>query len=160
VPLTIAVVLGSFDASRLQGPGVVERFARALREADIFEGVMFPVPADAAPTWELQLAASDAALEPDSNFWKGALASALFPFAFALHLENDYTLELEALLLRRREVLASYTGTAHIRHRYQLYANRLDMTAEGFELAVAGASREILAALARDAGRMRREASR
>jgi hypothetical protein len=158
VPLTVAVVLGSFDESRLEGAGVVERFARALRDAEMFQGVMFPVPAGAAPTWELQLAGNDSAVEPDSNFWKGALAAALFPLAFAVHLENDYTLELEALLLRRREVLASYTATARIRHSYQYYANRIEMSAAGFELAVTGASREILAALARDAERLRREA--
>jgi hypothetical protein len=157
VPLTVAVTLGAFDQTRLEGPGVVERFARGLREAEIFEGVMFPVPLGATPTWELRLAASDRAFEPDSNFWKSALAVALFPFAFVVHLENDYTLELEALLVRRREVLASYVATARIRHRYKYYADRVTMSAEGFELAVGGASRRILSALSRDAERLRRD---
>jgi hypothetical protein len=160
VPLTVAVVLGAFDQSRLEGPGVVERFARALREAAIFEGVMFPVPEGAAPTWELQLAASDSAFEPDANFWKAALAAAVLPLAFAVHLESDYTLELEALLVRRRELLATYTATARIRHRYQLQADRVAMNAEGFEVAVAGATRQILVSLARDAERLRRDADR
>lgn len=160
VPLTVAVVLGAFDETRLQGPGVLERFARALRETEIFEGVMFPVPDGAEPSWELQLAGSDSAFEPDSNFWKSAVASALFPLAFAVRLENDYTLELEALLVHRREVRATYTGSARIRHRYQPYADRVAMNAEGFELAVEGATRAILAAFARDAERLRLEAQR
>jgi hypothetical protein len=118
------------------------------------------VPEGAEPTWELQLAGADSAFEPDSNFWKSALASALFPLAFAVHLENDYTLELEALLVQRREVRVTYTGSARIRHRYQPYADRVAMNAEGFELAVEGATRAILAAFARDAQRLRQEAER
>jgi hypothetical protein len=160
LPITVAVVLGPFDETRVRGDAVVQRFAKSLREHDLFQGVMFPVPPGASPSFELQLAATDSAVEPDSNFWKSFFASVLFPFAWAFWLENDYTLELEALLLRRREVIGTYPATAPIRLRYQPYANKLLMDADGVEAAVGGASQSILAALARDAKRLRQEVNR
>ena len=75
-----------------------------------------------------------------------------------IKLENDYTLELEALLLRRREVVGTYTGKARIRHRYNRYANRAEVNAAGVEAAVRRATRGVLAGLAADAERIRGEA--
>ena len=112
------------------------------------QGVMCPVPAGADPFWELELIGHDEAQEPDSNFWKSALAAGLFPLAPFITLENDYTLRLEALVLRRRELVGSYSGEARIQHRYGLYANKNEMSADGFELAVRDATRALLADLA------------
>jgi len=150
IPLTVAVGEGSFERSRLNGEGVVLLFAEELRESGIFAGVMHPVPPGASPRWEIELLAADSGVEPDSNFWKSAIASGLPPFAFFIWLQNDYTLELEALLLDRRELVRSYRGRASIRHRYQQYANRAEVEAEGVELLVRSATRLILDALARD----------
>jgi hypothetical protein len=151
IPLTVAVVVGSFDRTRLNADGVTALFAEELREAGIFQGVMSPVPPGASPRWEIQLAGSDSALEPNSNYWKSALTAALPPFALFVSLQNDYTLELEALLLDRRELIKSYTGKASIRHRYKRYANRVQMDVEGVEVVVRATTRRILAALAQDA---------
>lgn len=155
--LTMAVLPGSFDRARVTAEGVTERFARALREARLFQGVMYPVPPGVSPRWEIELVARDTVHEPDSNFWKAALASALPPLALVLTLENDYTLELEALVLYERELVASYRGTAPIRHRYQQYANRQAADLQGIELAVTRATEIILAAIARDVERLMQE---
>ncbi len=151
IPLTVAVTAGSFERSRLNADGVTALFAKELRKARIFQGVMFPIPPGAKPRWEIELAGSDSAVEPSSNFWKSAIASALPPLALVLSFENDYSLELEALLLDEREIIASYFGEARIRHRYQNYADRVEMEVEGVEVVVADATRHILASLSRDA---------
>ena len=80
-PLTLALRAGGFESSRLEAAGVLERFERALRGSGLFQAIMYPIPAGADPTWEIELSASDSAAEPDSNFWKSALASALPPLA-------------------------------------------------------------------------------
>ena len=98
--------------------------------------------------------AVDAATEPDSNFWKSALAAALLPAAFFVKFENDYALRLEALLLQDRVIVGSYLGEARIRHRYGPYANRREADAEGVEVAVGTATRLALAALAADLDRI------
>jgi hypothetical protein len=151
IGLTVAVVPGSFERSRINPDAIVELFARELQEARLFQGVMFPVPPGADPTWEIELAGSDRAVEPDSNRWKSALVSAIVPLAFFIRLQNDYTLELQALLLRKRELMQTYTATASIRHRYQAYANRTQMDLEGVEVVVGSATRSILDAIAADA---------
>ena len=156
IGLTVAVVAGSFDRSRINPAGVSEVFARELEEARLFQGVMFPVPPGADPTWELELAGSDRAFEPGSNRWKSFLVTLLPPLGFVIWLENDYTLELQALLLKNRELIRSYTATASIRHRYQYSANRMKMEVAGVETVVGGATRSILDAIARDAVRLER----
>lgn len=155
VPLTVGVAFGSFEDTRVQGDAVVERFAAALREAELFQAVMFPIPPGVYPGWELRLAGSDGAFEPNSNFWKAAVAAALIPLASVIYLENDYTLELEALLVHGREVVATYPASAHVRLRYQLWANKLEVDRDALELAVSGATRQILSELSRDAERLR-----
>jgi hypothetical protein len=148
--LTMAVVPGSFERSRADAGGIIDRFAGALRDARLFQGVMYPVPAGVEPTWKLRLSGSDSAFEPNSNFWKSALAHALLPLAFFVTLENDYTLELEALVIKDGALFRSYTGQAVIRNRYQIQAPRQNVDAEGMELAVGGATRAILAQIAGD----------
>lgn len=150
LPVTVAVGVRSFEAKGLAEGGVVQRFARGLRAARLFQGVMYPVPAGAQPQWDLQLLASDTASEPDSNRWKAALASALPPLAFVVWLESEYQLELEVLLLRDREIIRSYSVVAHIRHRYQTYADKRQMDLDGKEVVVGGATRDLLVAIARD----------
>lgn len=152
--LTVAVREGSFERSRLNPEGVMRYFADELREAHVFQGVIHPVPAGISPAWELELAAVDGGSEPDSNFYKAALASALLPLAFFIWLENDYTLELEVLLLRERELVATYRAETTIRHRYQLNANRRAMRAEGLEQLARSATLGLLAEIAADAERI------
>jgi hypothetical protein len=153
--LTVAVLPGAFDHSRLNPEAVLERFADALREAHLFQGVLYPVPGSVESRWEIELIASDEAFEPGSNFWKSALSSAFPPAALFVKLQNDYALRIEALLLRDRVVVGTYPGEARIRHRYGPYANRQAVNVDGIESAVVGASREALARIREDLPRIR-----
>ena len=150
----MAVRPGAFDGSRLPADAVVDRFASQLRAAGLFQGVMYPVPEGVIPTWEIELSGTDRVVEPDSNFWKSALAAALPPAALFVTLENDYTLRLEALVLKNRVLVESYAGEEPVRNRRKLYANKTRASAEGMEVAVRGASQRVLAALARDLPRL------
>ncbi len=154
LPMTVAVSLGSFERALLvNGVALTTLYARQLRESGLFEGVMFPVPVGAEPRWELELSGWDSASEPNSNFWKGLLAT-LPPLALFIRFQNDYTLQLEALLLDDREIIASYMGEASIRHRYKKYANRVDMNIEALEVTVRDAAGRIVEALVRDLPRL------
>ena len=148
-PLSLGSGVAWCDRTRRMGDVVAERFAREVRDSGLVQGVMYPVPAGADPLWELELVGHDSAHEPDSNFWKAALAAGLVALAPFISLENDDTLRREALVLRRRKLVGSYTGEARIQHRYGLYANKHEMSADGFELAVREATRALLAELAR-----------
>lgn len=150
VGMTVAVGARAFDNTRLRGSAVVERFARTLRDAALFQGVMYPIPAGVSPTWEIELIGEDATEEPDSNFWKAALATAIPLAAPFVTLEEDYVLRLEALVLRDRHVIATYAGEAHVQKRYGIYADKRALDADGLERAVGGASRALLSALAAD----------
>ncbi len=155
LPMTVAIALGSFERALLvNGVALTTLYARQLRESGLFEGVMFPVPAGAEPRWELELSGWDSAREPSSNFWKGFFATVLPPLALFLTFQNDYTLQLEALLLDDREIVASYMGEASIRHRYKNYANRVDMNIEALEVTVRDAAGRIVEALVRDLPRL------
>lgn len=151
LPMTVAVGVRSFEAERLAQRGVVERFARELRETGLFQGVMYPVPSDARPMWEIELLARDAGAEPDSNFWKAGLAAFLFPLAFAIYLEDEYTLDVEALLVRNREIVRTYAVEGRIRNRYQPYANKGELRIEGAETILRNTIRALIDAMARDA---------
>jgi hypothetical protein len=153
-PLTVGVVAGEFSNSRLDPRGVLDRFAADLRQAALFEGIMYPVPPGVEPTWEIRLTASDTAVEPNANLWWSALASALPPAALFVTLRSDYTLELEALVVRERTLVTSYRAQAAIQNRWQPYANTAEAGANGVQIAVSGATREILAALSRDLPRL------
>ncbi len=82
------------------------------------------------------------------------------PLAFFIWLQNDYMLELEALLIRDRELVATYVGRAPILNRYQIRAPSVKLDAEARELAVRGATQEILSALSEDVPELRALARR
>jgi hypothetical protein len=153
-PLTVGVVAGEFSKSRLDPRGVLDRFASDLRSAALFEGIMYPVPPGVEPTWEIRLTASDSAVEPTANLWWSALASAVPPAALFVTLRSEYTLELEALVVRERTLVTTYRAQAAIQNRWQPYANTAEAGANGVQVAVSGATREILAALSRDLPRL------
>ncbi len=155
LPMTVAISLGSFERALLvNGVALTTLYARQLRKSGLFEGVMFPVPLGAEPRWEIELSGWDSASEPNSNFWKGLFATLLPPLALFITFQNDYTLQLEALLLDDREIVASYLGEASIRHRYKNYANRVDMNIEAVEITVQDATSRIVEALVRDVRRL------
>ncbi|MCP4005361.1 MAG: hypothetical protein GY725_14305 [bacterium] len=157
--LTVAVREGSFDQSNLNGDAIVAHFADELRQSRVFEGVMHPMPADIDPMWQLELSASDGGVEPDSNFWKGFFTQAVPPVAIFVYFQNDYTLELQALLLKNRKLVETYRARSTIRHRYQIYANKKRMQTEALDTLARTATRQVLAELKRDADRLRRENS-
>lgn len=154
IPLTVAVRVGSFDRSRLDPRGVLDRFATVLREAALFEGVLYPVPDGVHPLWEIELTGADEAWEPNANFWKSALASAL-PLALPfVKLESQYRLEIELLLVKNRVLFGTYRGAAQILHRWGPYANKNKLREEGLEAAVARATRTALGAMSEDRARI------
>lgn len=156
IPLTLAVVEGGFDNSSLDGEAITEHFASELRDTRLFQGVMHPVPGDARPLWQLEISANDAGHEPNANFWKSFLSNVLPPLLFVVHLENDYTLNLEALLLRERKLVETYRASVTIRHRYQAYAPKAQMQAEALDLLARTATRQVLSEVAADAERLKR----
>jgi hypothetical protein len=157
LPFTVSVLSGSFDrCRRLRERVVLERFAVALREARLFQGVLFPVPADIRPPWEIKILAADSVSEPNSNLWKAFFATLIPPTAFFLKLENDYALELEALLLENRVLVGTYRGEARIRHRYGRYANRTTVNAEGADVVLRTASEAALSHMRADLERIRK----
>ena len=91
-PLAVAVTVreGSFDRSHLSPKGVLVAFVEELDSAHVFTGVRQWSP-EASPVWELELAASDYG-EPDA-----------------------YALELQAVLLRNRLLVATYFTKQAIR---------------------------------------------
>jgi hypothetical protein len=163
-PLTVAVRPGSFERAKIAGHAVGERFAAELRNAGLFRAVVYPVKDGSDPLWEIQLHGADSFLDPDSNLWKSFLAHFLPPLAFWITLENDYTLELEALVVLDGRLLRTYRAVAPVKERYQAYAPWSRVEAAGREVAVQQASRLILRQLRddlplldeadRDAGRL------
>jgi len=156
-PMTVAVGVRSFESERLKENGVVEHFARTIREAKLFQAVMYPLPPGVQPRWEIQLLARDSASEPDSNFWKAAIASALLPVSFFIWMESDYTLELEALMVHRSEIVGSYQTLGSIRFRYQINTNTGRAEAEGVDRLLRATAQTVLAALAEDLPRIQAE---
>ena len=150
LPVTFAVRPGSFARSRLRPSGIVSHFAAGLREAALVQGVLFPVPEGVTPRFAIELSAADGGSEPDSNFWLAALAYGLFPAAPFVYLQNDYSLELQALVVREREIVATYRATAQLRNRYQINANKAAMEAEGLDLLARRCTRQLLAQMSAD----------
>jgi len=155
--ITVAVGVRSFEATRIAEQGVIDRFAAGVRAADLFVGVMYPIPPGADPAWELQLIARDSASEPNSNLWRSALVSFFFPAAWFVSLESEYVLDLEVLLVRRKQVIGTYTTRGHIKYVYQAYANRPQLEQTGVETIVSRATENLLAALTADASRIAAE---
>ena len=157
LPLTVAVAVRSFEAERLREPVFVQRLSARLRDASVFQGVMYPIPPGVEPIWELQLLVKDGGAEPDSNFWKGAIATALPPAAFFVWFQNDYRLETQALLVRNREVVRSYETRGVIRHRYQQYADKSAISSQGLDALFESLSRDLVQKLRADADTIQRE---
>jgi hypothetical protein len=156
LPMTVAIGVRAFEATGIKERGLSDRFASALRDAKLFQAVMYPIPAGANPRWELQLLVRDSATEPNSNFWKSAVASAFLPAAFVIWLESEYMLSMEVLFLQRSEILASYTAESQVRYRWQLNANKLELAAEGAESVIQHTVRQILAQLVASAPQLTR----
>ena len=156
--LTVGLSVQSFAAGRITEAGLLDRLNDDLRQARLFQGVMYPIPADFEPIWELRLLVRDEVAEADANFWKSALARVLFPLAFVTYFDTDYTLTLEALLTRNGEVVGSYASTSPIQYRFQVNTNVPQMETEGLELIMRRASTALIAEIARDAERIESEA--
>jgi hypothetical protein len=153
IPMTVAVELRSFETSGrgVDGRALTTRFAERLRDAALFQAVMFPVPPGERPLWEIALLVKDARHEPNGNFWKGALVAAVLPLAPLVHMEEEYTLEVEALLTRRAEVVRSYSARGAVRERYQYYSDERERRLAALETVLDGVHRHLLAQIAADA---------
>lgn len=152
IGLTIAVDVQSFEAKRLAERPFVERFAQSLREARLFQGVIHPIPDGFEPRWEIKLLVRDELIDPDSNFWKSALATAFLPLRFFLYQQEDYIVDVEALVTWRKEVVGSYTARGSVRHRFQAYDPRKELAAA--ELIVERTTQDLLAQIGADAERI------
>jgi hypothetical protein len=157
LPFTVAVGVQSFEITQIKQEGFLQDFVGRLKEAKIFEGVIYPVPKDFTTLWEVKLLARERASEPNSNLWKSALANAVLPLAFFIYMESEYQFELEMLLTRKREVVATYPVSGHIRYRYQRGTDRRKLDLEGIQTIVDRTSRQLLAKLAADADHIRAE---
>jgi hypothetical protein len=157
LPFTVAVGVQAFPLKRIREDAFLEDFVGRLKSSRVFQGVIFPVEPGFETIWELKLVARESAFEPNSNIWKSALATAFLPAAFALYLESEYTLDLEALLTRRKVVVASYPVQGKVRYRYQRNANLQVVDLEGIQTIVDRTSRQLLAKIADDAERLLRE---
>lgn len=155
--MTVGLRVQSFAAGRVAETGVLSRVSDDLRDARLFQAVLYPVPPDVTPVWEIRLLVRDAVDENAANFWKSALARTIFPLGFVIWFDTDYTLNVEALLVRRGEVVGSYAAASPIRYRFQVNTNVPQMEQEGLELALRRASASILAAMARDVARIEQE---
>ena len=151
IPVTLAITMQSFEAQRIDEAAVIDRFAKQIAETELFQAVMYPIPPGVSPRWELRLLVKDSAAEPDANYWRAAIANFLLPAAFFIYMESEYTLEIEALLTQRGELVATYRSTGPIRYRYQDNADLFAMEREGLELIFERTSAEIIDALVRDA---------
>lgn len=154
---TVAVGVRSFEATRIAEQGVLDRFAASVKASDLFLSVMYPIPEGVDPEWELQLIVRDGATEPDSNLWRSALVSFFFPSAWFIDLSSEYTLDMQALLVRNQVVVGTYTTKGHIRYVYQAYANKPQLEQTGVETIVSRNTENLLAALTADASRIAAE---
>ncbi len=155
VALTLAVDVQAFEAKRLVEQTFMDRFAQALRDAQLFVGIIYPIPDGFDPRWELRLSVRDELYDPNSNFWKAFLANAFLPFRFVFYQQEDYTLYVEARITRKDDVVGSYSSKASVRHLFQTYDPRKELAAA--ELLVNRTTAELLAALSRDAARIDEE---
>ncbi len=154
--MTVAVSVRSFEARGLSERGLSDRFAGELRAGRFFQGVMHPVPIGADPVWEIQLLVQDSLSGSDENFWKEFWANLFPPAAFFIWMETEYTLELEALLVKNREVVRSYASEGRIRNRYQARVDERALMRDGLELVVRNTVRSTLHALEQDLGTIAR----
>jgi len=153
--ITPGLELASFEVKRLAEEPFAERFTRALKDSQLFVGVIYPIPDDYDPLWKVRLQVRDELYDPNSNFWKSALANAFLPFRFVLYQQEDYTLVLEASITRKDDVIGTYSAKASVRHRFQTYD--LNKELQAAELLINRASAEVLAAIANDLKRIDQE---
>ena len=127
--ITVGIREGSFVRSHLSARGVLEAFREQLASARIFSEVL---PLASESPWELELAASDYGEE------------------------DAYTLELQALLLHRRELRATYFSKQSLRQEAGT-GREILVGPEQLAGLAERAIRELLRQLARDAERLRSE---
>ncbi len=133
-PLDVRVAIreGSFARSHLSPRGVLGAFADEMGSARVFAEVLNPAPPGSAGGWELELAASDYGEE------------------------DAYSLELQAVLLRARELVATYFTK---QSRRQRAGTGQELLVGPGQLAELGqqAIRDLVRQLAADAERLRRD---
>jgi hypothetical protein len=151
---TIAVGVQSFNAKYVLEPGVTQRFVKELRGARLFESVLYPIPDGLDPVWEMRLLVRETFVDPSSNFWKAVLNGIFPPARFFVYAQEEYTLDIEALVTRRDVVIGTYSARGPIQYRYQSYAPEQKREAEGVELILARTSQEIFRQIAADASRL------
>ncbi len=151
---TVGVGVQSFEAKYALEPGVTERFVKELRGARLFESVLYPIPAGFDPVWELRLLVRETFVDPSSNFWKAVLNGIFFPARFFVYSDEEYALDVEAILTRRDQVVGTYAARGPIRYRYQAYSDELKREAEGVDLILARTTQEIFRQIAADASRL------
>jgi hypothetical protein len=154
---TVAVGVQSFEAKYVLEPGVTQRFVKELRAARLFESVLYPIPPDLDPTWEMRLLVRETFVDPPSNFWKAVLNGIFFPLRFVLYSDEEYTLDIEAILTRRDEVIGTYAARGPIRYRYQVYAPEVEREAQGVDLILSRTTADIFRQIAADAARLASE---
>jgi hypothetical protein len=151
---TIAVGVQSFEAKYVLEPGVTERFVKELRGAQLFQSVLYPVPAGLDPVWEMRLLVRETFVDPSSNFWKAVLNGIFFPARFVVYSNEEYGLDIEAIVTRRDEVIGTYAARGPIRYRYQAYSPELKREAEGVDLILRNTTQAIFRQIAADAARL------
>jgi hypothetical protein len=151
---TPAVKVQSFEAKYVTEAGFVERFARELRGANLFVSVLYPIPAEVDPEWEMRLLVKETFVDPASNLWKAVLNGVFPPARFVVYAEEEYTLDVEALLTRRDELIGTYKARGPVRYRYQSYAPEQEREAQALDLILARTSAEICRQIADDAQRL------
>lgn len=151
---TMAVSVQSFDAKYVLEPGVTQRFVKELRGARLFQSVLYPIPPDLDPVWEMRLLVRETFVDPTSNFWKAVLNGLILPARFFVYAQEEYTLDIEALLTRRDVVVGTYSAKGPIQYRYQSYSDELKREAEGVDLILARTTQEIFRQIAADASRL------
>ena len=156
---TIAVGVQSFEAKYVLEAGVAERFVKELRGARLFQSVLYPIPDGLDPVWEMRLLVRESFVDPPSNFWKAVLNGIFFPARFIVYSDEEYTLDVEAILTRRDEVIGTYSARGPIRYRYQAYAPELEREAKGVDLILTRTTGEIFRQIAADAARLDAEDS-
>ena len=102
----------------------------------------------------MRLVVHETFVDPSSNFWKAVLNGIFPPARFFVYAQEEYTLDIEALLTRRKEVIGTYSAKGPVRYRYQSYAPEDKREAEGVDLILARTTGDIFRQIAADAARL------
>lgn len=147
VRLTVGVRAASFEASAVEPPELLARFAARLGAAGLFRDVLYPVPDDRRPMWEITLVVTEPEAEAERSACGGVLAQA---FLALRGCERDYTLAVKAFLTKGRRVLQVYESQGAVRYRYQPLASQQKMEREGLDLVLDRSLDRIVADIAAD----------